>query len=122
MKALAFHGPDRYSWADAPDPALFDQSDAIVRVDATTICGTDLHILRGDVPGVSDGRILGHEGTGTVAEIGAAVRGVAPGDRVLISCISPCGRCPHCRGAADRPCTRGGGWGVGPRIGGTHAG
>ncbi|MDI2125443.1 zinc-dependent alcohol dehydrogenase family protein [Yinghuangia seranimata] len=121
MKALTYHGPGRRSWADAPDPALRDPDDAVVRVDAVTICGTDLHILKGDVPEVAVGRTLGHEAVGTVLEVGAGVRTVAPGDRVLVSCISACGRCKSCRSAAYGQCTGGGGWVLGHTIDGTQA-
>src|SRR5436853_302886 len=65
MKALVYHGPGRKAWEDVPKPTIVNDSDAIVRVDATTICGTDLHILKGDVTAVTDGRILGHEAVGT---------------------------------------------------------
>ena len=97
MKALVYDGPGRIGWTEVPLPQSQGPRDAIVRVDAVTICGTDLHILKGDVPEVQPGRILGHEAVGTVLEIGAAVTGVAEGDRVLISCISGCGRCRYCR-------------------------
>ena len=91
MKALVYHGPGMKSWDDVPDPKIIDPTDAIVQVDTTTICGTDLHILKGDVPAVTDGRVLGHEGVGTVLEVGSAVRTVKVGDRVIISCITSCG-------------------------------
>ena len=91
MKALTYHGPGQKSWADVPDPRIVDETDAIIGVDATTICGTDLHILKGDVPAVTDGRILGHEAVGTVESVGASVKNVKPGDRVLVSCITACG-------------------------------
>ena len=79
-----------------PDPNIRQPTDVIVRVDTTTICGTDLHILKGDVPAVTDGRILGHEGVGTITEVGSAVSNLAVGDRVIISCISACGACSYC--------------------------
>ena len=88
MKALVFHEPGRIAWQDMPDPVVEDPADAIVRVDAVTICGTDLHILKGDVPEVTPGRVLGHEAVGTVVETGGDVRTVRPGDRVLVSCIT----------------------------------
>ncbi|HET7661910.1 MAG TPA: alcohol dehydrogenase catalytic domain-containing protein, partial [Oryzihumus sp.] len=87
MKALVYHGPGQKAWEEVPDPVIIDPTDVIVRVETTTICGTDLHILKGDVPAVTDGRILGHEGVGTVTEVGSAVSSVAVGDRVIISCI-----------------------------------
>ncbi|SEN86178.1 alcohol dehydrogenase catalytic domain-containing protein [Actinacidiphila rubida] len=121
MKALVFNGPGRSSWQDARDPAVQDPADAIVRVEATTICGTDLHILAGDVPDVPPGTVLGHEAVGRVVETGSAVRAVRPGDRVLVSCISGCGRCRFCREAAYGQCTEGGGWILGHRIDGTQA-
>jgi alcohol dehydrogenase len=97
MRALVYHGPGRKAWEEAPDPEIIDAGDIIVRVDATTICGTDLHILKGDVPEVIPGRILGHEAVGTVDEVGDGVRTLSPGDRVLVSCISACGTCRFCR-------------------------
>ncbi|MER7045071.1 zinc-dependent alcohol dehydrogenase family protein [Streptomyces jumonjinensis] len=121
MKALVFEGPGRTSWRDAPDPEVKDAADAIVRGDTVTICGTDLHIIKGDVPEVTPGRILGHEAVGEVMEVGAEVRTVRPGDRVLISCISPCGRCRFCRGNRYGQCQGGGGWVLGHLIDGTQA-
>ena len=94
MKALVYYGPGRRSWEDVPDPHLKDPDDAVVAIDGFTICGTDLHILRGDVPEVESGRVLGHEAVGTVTEVGSGVRTVRPGDRVLMSCISSCGALP----------------------------
>jgi len=121
MKALVYHGPGRRYWDDVPEPTLQDPEDALVRVDAVTICGTDLHILKGDVPTVEAPRILGHEAIGTVLEVGAGVRQVHAGDRVLISCISSCGRCRYCREARYGQCLGGGGWILGHRIDGTQA-
>jgi alcohol dehydrogenase len=121
MKALVYHGPGRRSYQDVPMPTISAATDAIVRVDAVTICGTDLHILKGDVPTVEQGRILGHEAVGTVVEVGAGVGGVKPGDRVLVSCISACGRCRYCRTGAFGQCLGGGGWILGHRIDGTQA-
>ncbi|WP_327364107.1 MULTISPECIES: zinc-dependent alcohol dehydrogenase family protein [unclassified Streptomyces] len=121
MKALVFHGPGQTSWQDVPDPGIKDAADAVVRVDAVTICGTDLHIIKGDVPEVTPGRILGHEAVGTVVEIGGDVRSVRPGDRVLISCISSCGRCRFCREGHYGQCRGGGGWVLGHTIDGTQA-
>jgi alcohol dehydrogenase len=121
MKALTYHGPGRHSWSDVAEPELHDPEDAIVRVDAVTICGTDLHILKGDVPEVGDGRILGHEAVGTVEQVGAAVRTIAPGDRVLVSCISACGRCGYCRVGSYGQCLGGGGWILGHLVDGTQA-
>jgi alcohol dehydrogenase len=101
-------------------PRIAEPTDAIVRIARTTICGTDLHILKGDVPTCAPGRILGHEGVGTVEEIGAGVTAFAPGDRVLISCISSCGRCEYCRRRMYSHCATGG-WILGNRIDGTQA-
>ncbi|MGW7456292.1 zinc-dependent alcohol dehydrogenase family protein [Streptomyces sp. NPDC054797] len=121
MKALVFQGPGQTAWQDVPDPGIKDAADAIVRVDAVTICGTDLHIVKGDVPEVTPGRVLGHEAVGTVVETGGDVRTVRPGDRVLISCISSCGRCRFCREARYGQCRGGGGWVLGHTIDGTQA-
>jgi len=121
MKALVYRGPGVKEWIDVPLPEMHDPRDAIVRVDAVTICGTDLHILKGDVPQVTDGRILGHEAVGTVLDVGAAVTGVAEGSRVLVSCISGCGRCRFCRTGAYGQCLEGGGWVLGHLIDGTQA-
>lgn len=121
MKALVYHGPGNKSWEDVPDPTLQADTDAIVRVDVTTLCGTDLHILKGDVPGVTDGRILGHEAVGTVAQIGSAVTSVQVGDRVVVSCVSACGRCRYCREGMYGQCLGGGGWILGNTIDGTQA-
>lgn len=121
MKALVYEGPGSKSWKDVPDPVIQDSGDAIVRVDATTICGTDLHILKGDVAETGPGRILGHEAVGTVVEIGDGVKSVAVGDRVLVSCISACGRCRFCREGHYGQCLGGGGWILGHLIDGTQA-
>jgi alcohol dehydrogenase len=121
MKALVYHGPNEKSWDEVPDPTLIDPTDAIVVVDATTICGSDLHILKGDLPEVTPGRILGHEAVGTVEEIGSAVRNFKAGDRVLVSCISACGKCRFCRESRFGQCLDGGGWILGHNIDGTQA-
>jgi alcohol dehydrogenase len=121
MKALVYGGPGRHAWQDVANPHITDATDAIVRVDAVTICGTDLHILKGDVPTVTPGRILGHEAVGTVEEVGAAVRTFSAGDRVLVSCISSCGRCRYCRIGSYGQCLGGGGWILGHLIDGTQA-
>jgi len=121
MKALVFHGPGEKSWQDVPDPRIVDDSDAIVGVDAVTICGTDLHILGGDVPEVTAGRVLGHEAVGTVEAVGSAVTHVRPGDKVLVSCITACGRCRYCRIGMYGQCLGGGGWILGHTIDGTQA-
>src|SRR5690606_21831864 len=121
MRAVVYHGPGRKAWEEVPKPTLVDDTDAIVRVDAVTICGTDLHILKGDVPAVTDGRILGHEAVGTVEEVGSAVKNVQVGDKVLVSCISSCGTCRYCRQGAYGQCLNGGGWILGHKIDGTQA-
>ena len=121
MKAIVYHGPGNKAWEDVAMPTIKDDTDAIVRVDATTICGTDLHILKGDVPAVTDGRILGHEAVGTVETVGPGVRRVKPGDRVLVSCITSCGSCRFCREASYGQCIGGGGWILGHKIDGTQA-
>ncbi len=121
MKALVYHGPGRHSWEDVPAPVLIDDRDAIIQIDAVTICGTDLHILKGDVPTCEPGRVLGHEAVGTILEIGTGVRDRKVGDRVLISCISSCGTCRYCREGSYGQCLGGGGWILGHRIDGVQA-
>ncbi|NLU81489.1 zinc-dependent alcohol dehydrogenase family protein [Rhodococcus sp. HNM0569] len=126
MKALVFHGPGSKSWEDVPDPVVLKPTDAIVRIETTTICGTDLHILEGDVPAVTDGRILGHEGVGVITEIGDAVTDLAVGDRVIISCVSSCGKCSYCKKGVYSHCLAdegapGIGWIFGHLIDGTQA-
>jgi alcohol dehydrogenase len=123
MKALVYHGPHDKAWEDVPDATVQEPTDAVVRVDTTTICGTDLHILQGDVPAVTDGRILGHEAVGTVAGVGDAVRGFSVGDRVLVPAITKCGRCEYCQRGMPSHCqTVGGiGWIFGHLIDGTQA-
>src|SRR6476619_5292378 len=126
MKALVYHGPGRKSWDEVPDPQLIDATDAVVQVDTTTICGTDLHILKGDVPAVTEGRILGHEGVGTVVQVGSSVRNHVVGDRVIISCVSACGTCTYCRSGNPSHClaeegASGIGWILGHLIDGTQA-
>jgi alcohol dehydrogenase len=121
VNAIVYHGPGKKSWEVVPDPTIAEDTDAIVRVDAVTICGTDLHILKGDVPAVTDGRILGHEAVGTVEEVGSGVKLIRPGDRVLVSCITACARCRSCRDGRYGLCTGGGGWILGHIIDGTQA-
>jgi alcohol dehydrogenase len=121
MRAVVYHGPGQKSWDEVPGPTVREDTDAVVRVDTVTICGTDLHILDGDVPAVTDGRILGHEAVGTVTEVGAGVKNLRPGDRVLVSCITACGRCRYCRDGSYGQCRGGGGWILGHRIDGTQA-
>ena len=121
MRAIVYHGAGKKDWQEVPDPQIKDPTDAVIRIDAVTICGTDLHILGGDVPEVTEGRILGHEAVGTVVATGAAVTTVRPGDRVLASCISACGRCRYCREGAYGQCLGGGGWILGHTIDGVQA-
>jgi alcohol dehydrogenase len=121
MHAVVYHGPGEKAWEEVPKPTLQDDTDAVVKVDAVTICGTDLHILKGDVPAVTDGRILGHEAVGTVEEVGSAVKNVRPGDKVLVSCITACGACRYCRDGSYGQCINGGGWILGHKIDGTQA-
>jgi alcohol dehydrogenase len=121
MRAVVYHGPGQKSWEEVPDPEITDDGDVIVRVDAVSICGTDLHILKGDVPDVHKGRILGHEAVGTVWDAGEGVHTMAPGDRVLVSCISACGTCRFCREGRYGQCLRCGGWILGHKIDGTQA-
>ncbi|MFP5579877.1 MAG: zinc-dependent alcohol dehydrogenase family protein [Acidimicrobiia bacterium] len=121
MRAIVYHGPGNKNWEEVPKPTIQDDTDAIVRVDAVTICGTDLHILKGDVPAVTDGRILGHEAVGTVEQVGAGVKSVAVGDKVLVSCVTSCGSCRFCREGRYGQCLGGGGWILGNLIDGTQA-
>jgi len=120
MQALVYHGPGRKTWEERPRPVILLPGDAIVRVSTTTICGTDLHILKGDVPTVEEGRILGHEAVGYIEEVGAAVRRHRKGDFVLVSCITSCGLCDFCKRGMPSHCSDGG-WVLGHRIDGTQA-
>lgn len=126
MKALVYEGPGKKSWIEVPNPKIIHTTDVIVRVDTTTICGTDLHILKGDVPSVTSGRILGHEGVGTITEVGSSVASLKIGDRVIISCIKSCGHCINCKTALYSHClgeegASGIGWVFGHLIDGTQA-
>jgi alcohol dehydrogenase len=121
MNALVYHGPNEKGWDEVADPKVIDPTDAVVVVDTTTICGSDLHILKGDLPEVTPGRILGHEAVGTIEEVGTAVRNFKAGDRVLVSCISACGKCRFCRESRFGQCLDGGGWILGHNIDGTQA-
>jgi len=120
MKALVYRGPGKPAWESHARPAIQRPGDAIVRITATTICGSDLHILKGDVPTVTEGRILGHEGIGIVEELGAGVSEFRKGDKVVISCITACGKCDFCREQMYSHC-RNGGWILGNTIDGTQA-
>src|ERR1039458_9027772 len=121
MKALVYHGPGQRGWDTVDAPTILDPTDAVVRIDTSTICGTDLHILKGDVPETTPGTVLGHEAVGTVQEVGAGVTTVAVGDRVLMSCVSSCGRCRYCKEARYGQCLGGGGWIFGHLINGLQA-
>jgi alcohol dehydrogenase len=120
MKALTYHGPGKIIWEEKPKPALLQGTDAVVKILKTTICGTDLHILKGDVPSVTEGRILGHEGIGVVDAVGAGVANFRVGDKVLIACITSDGRCPYCKIGMYSHCENGG-WILGNTIDGTQA-
>jgi len=120
MKALVFHGANNLALEDRPKPKIIHATDAIVRIATTTICGTDLHILKGDVPTITAGRILGHEGVGMIEEIGTNVSGFHKGDKVLISLITSCGGCSFCKKGMYSHC-RNGGWLLGNSIDGTQA-
>ncbi|KRE80417.1 alcohol dehydrogenase catalytic domain-containing protein [Arthrobacter sp. Soil762] len=126
MKALVYGGPGKKSCTDAPDPRIIHPTDAVVRIDTTTICGTDLHILKGDVPAVQEGRVLGHEGVGTVTRVGPSVTRIRAGDRVIISCIKSCGHCTNCKRGLYSHCAgeeglAGTGWIFGHLMDGTQA-
>jgi alcohol dehydrogenase len=126
MKALVYQGPGKKAWQDVPPPRIKHPTDVIVRIDTTTICGTDLHILKGDVPAVTPGRILGHEGVGVITEVGNSVTTLAVGDNVIISCIKSCGRCLFCTQGIFAHCLGdegavGIGWVFGHLIDGTQA-
>jgi alcohol dehydrogenase len=123
MKAVVYHGPGKKAWEEVPNPTIQEPTDVIAKVDATTICGTDLHILKGDVPAVEDGRILGHEAVGTITEVGSAVTSLKVGDRIIIPAITNCGKCSYCKANQPSHCqTMGGvGWVFGHLIDGTQA-
>jgi len=123
VKALVYHGPDSLDWEEVPDPSIQDASDVIIKVETTTICGSDLHILKGDLPTVTDGRILGHEAVGTVVEVGAGVAKFRIGQRVVVSSITTCGTCSYCRVGFPSHCQSvgGTGWLLGHLVDGTQA-
>lgn len=120
MKALVYHGPGKRAWEDKPRPTVQDPGDAIVRITTSTICGTDLHILKGDLPAVTDGRILGHEGIGVVEQVGSGVSEFHVGEKVVISCVTACLKCDFCKRSMYSHC-RHGGWILGYTIDGTQA-
>ena len=121
MKALVYHGPAQRGWDTVEDPRIADPTDIVVRINTSTICGTDLHILKGDVPETTPGTVLGHEAVGTVVEVGGSVATVSEGDRVLMSCVSACGRCRYCKEGQYGQCLGGGGWIFGHLIDGLQA-
>ncbi len=126
MKALVYQGPGEKAWREVPNPRIQRPTDVIVRIDTTTICGTDLHILKGDVPAVKPGRILGHEGVGVITEVGSSVSSLAVGDKVIISCVKSCGHCMFCKQGIFAHCLGdegavGIGWVFGHLIDGTQA-
>lgn len=121
MRALIYNGPGQIAWEEKADPTIQASTDAIVKIVHTTICGSDLHILKGDVPAVVKGRVLGHEGVGIVQEVGSGVTTFKPGDHVIVSCITSCGRCSFCKKAMYSHCSNGGGWILGHLIDGTQA-
>lgn len=126
MKALVYQGPGQKSWEEVPDPVIQHPTDVIVKMAATTICGTDLHILKGDVPEVEAGRVLGHEGIGVITEVGSGVTQLHVGDRVILACVTSCGRCANCRIGLYSHCLdpegiSGIGWIFGYLIDGTQA-
>ncbi|MFJ4696205.1 alcohol dehydrogenase catalytic domain-containing protein [Streptomyces sp. NPDC088766] len=121
MRALVYHGPGHISWDTVPDPTTQEATDAVVRVDATTVCGSDLHILQGDLPEVKPGTVLGHEAVGEVVEVGRDVHDLLPGQEVIVSSVSACGRCQACRERRHGQCRGGGGWLLGNRIDGAQA-
>lgn len=120
MKALVYHGAGNKAWEEQPKPVIKEPTDAIVKILKTTICGTDLHIMKGDLPEVADGRILGHEGVGIIEEVGNAVGNFKVGDHVIISCITSCGKCDYCKKGMYSHCEKGG-WILGYMIDGTQA-
>jgi alcohol dehydrogenase len=120
MKALVYHGPGKYGWEDKPRPTIQEPTDAIVRVTTSTICGTDLHILKGDLPAVTDGRILGHEAIGVIEQVGTGVSEFHAGDKVIVSCVTACMKCDFCRKSMYSHC-RHGGWILGYTLDGTQA-
>jgi alcohol dehydrogenase len=120
MKALVYHGPGKCAWENKPRPAIQEPGDAVVRITTSTICGTDLHILKGDLPSVTDGRILGHEGIGVIEQVGTGVSEFRVGDKVIISCVTACLKCDFCRRGMYSHC-RHGGWILGNTLDGTQA-
>ncbi|MER6306314.1 alcohol dehydrogenase catalytic domain-containing protein [Streptomyces sp. NPDC001657] len=121
MRALVYRGPGESCWDEIPDPVIEEATDAIVRIGTTTICGSDLHILAGELPEVKPGTVPGHEAVGAVTEVGSEVHTVRPGEQVIVSCVSACGQCSYCRDNAYGQCRGGGGWLLGNSTNGTQA-
>jgi len=124
MKAMVYHGPNQKSWDDVADPSIIEPTDVIIQIDTTTICGSDLHILKGDTPEVAEGNIIGHEGVGTIVAVGSGVKKLKVGDRRVISCMTTCGVCEYCRKGLTSKCQNvsfGDSWQLGHRINGTQA-
>lgn len=121
MKAIVYQGPGKKEMIEVPMPKIIDENDAVVKVTKTTICGTDLHILKGDVPTMKPGRILGHEAIGIVEEVGSAVKDFKKGDKVIMSCVSACGTCKFCKMGLPSHCEKTGGWILGNLIDGVQA-
>lgn len=120
MKALVYAGPGKKEVRDVEKPKIIHDSDAVVKLTKTTICGTDLHILGGDVPACKEGTILGHEGIGIVEEVGSGVKNFKVGDKVIVSCVTACGTCYYCKKSLYAHCDDGG-WILGHLIDGTQA-
>src|SRR3984957_16730545 len=120
MYALVYHGAGKKAWEQVPKPVIQETTDALVKILKTTICGTDLHIMKGDLPEVKEGRILGHEGVGIVEEVGSSVSNFKKGDHVIISCVTSCGKCEYCKKGMYSHCLDGG-WILGYMIDGTQA-
>jgi alcohol dehydrogenase len=120
MKVLVYHGSGKKAWEEKPKPTIKDVTDAIVKITKTTICGTDLHIMKGDLPAIKNGRVIGHEGVGIIEEVGRAVTYFKKGDHVIISCITSCGKCEYCKKTMYSHCEKGG-WILGNLIDGTQA-
>lgn len=120
MKALVYAGPGKKELREIEKPTIINDGDAVVKLLKTTICGTDLHILGGDVPAVKEGTVLGHEGIGIVESVGSGVKNFKVGDKVIISCVTACGTCDNCKKALYAHCADGG-WILGHLINGTQS-
>lgn len=120
MKAVVYEGPKQINFKEVDKPKIKHSTDAIVKLTKSTICGTDLHILGGDVPACKPGTILGHEGIGIVEEVGDNVKNFKKGDKVIISCVTADGTCEYCKIGMYAHC-KDGGWILGHLINGTQA-